>query len=99
MIKTAKTQSQFQKKELWKKFLDEILELPEALQILLKEGFENGFVSEDAVIFQIDDLDKKAKALEKFLELAEKLSIKVETIEEMLERERLILQEESKNRL
>lgn len=99
MIKTTKTQSQFQKKELWKKFLDEILELPEVLQILLKEWFENGFVSEDAVIFQIDDLDKKAKALEKFLELAEKLSIKVETIEEMLERERLILQEESKNRL
>ncbi|MBP7007661.1 hypothetical protein KBB05_02860 [Patescibacteria group bacterium] len=56
-------------------------------------------MSEDAVIFQIDDLDKKAKTLERFLELSEKLGIKVETIEEMLERERLRMQEESKNRL
>ena len=56
-------------------------------------------MSEDAVICQIDDLDKKAKTLERFLELSEKLGIKVETIEEMLERERLRMQEESKNRL
>ncbi len=88
-----------QKKEMWKKFLDEIMELPEGLQILLKEGFEHGFISEDAVIFQIDDLEKKAKVLEKFLEVSEKLNIKIETIEEMLERERLRLQEESKQRL
>lgn len=99
MFKIARSGSQFQKKELWKKFLDEILELPEGLQNLLKEWFENGFISEDAVIFQIDDLEKKAKTLEKFLELADKLGIKVETIEEMLERERLRMQEESKNRL
>jgi RNA polymerase primary sigma factor len=88
-----------QKKEMWKKFLDEIMELPEGLQILLKEGFEHGFISEDAVIFQIDDLEKKAKVLERFLEIADKLGIKIETIEEMLERERLRLQEESKQRL
>ncbi len=91
--------SQFQKKELWKKYLDEIMELPEWLQLLLKEWFDNGFISEDAVIFQIDDLDKKAKTLERFLEVCDKLLIKVETIEEMLERERIRLQEESKNRL
>ena len=77
MFKIARSGSQFQKKELWKKFLDEILELPEGLQNLLKEWFENGFISEDAVIFQIDDLEKKAKTLEKFLELADKLGIKV----------------------
>jgi len=99
MFKIARSGSQFQKKELWKKFLDEILELPEWLQNLLKEWFEHWFMSEDAVIFQIDDLDKKAKTLERFLELSEKLGIKVETIEEMLERERLRMQEESKNRL
>lgn len=91
--------SQFQKKELWKKYLDEIMELPDGLQLLLKEWFDNGFISEDAVIFQIDDLDKKAKTLERFLEVCDKLLIKVETIEEMLERERIRLQEESKNRL
>lgn len=75
------------------------MELPEWLQLLLKEWFDNGFISEDAVIFQIDDLDKKAKTLERFLEVCDKLLIKVETIEEMLERERIRLQEESKNRL
>lgn len=98
MFKPVKN-SQFQKKELWKKYLDEIMELTEWLQLLLKEWFDHGFISEDAVIFQIDDLDKKAKTLERFLELCDKLGIKVETIEEMLERERIRLQEESKNRL
>lgn len=98
MFKPVRNQHQI-KKDLWKKFVDEIIELPEGLQQLLREGFEHGFISEDSVIFHIDDLDKKAKTLEKFFELAEKLSIKIETIEEMLERERLRLQEESKNRL
>ena len=98
MFKPVKN-THYQKKELWKKFLDEIMELPEGLQNLLKEWFEHGFISEDAVIFQIDDLDTKAKTLERFLEVCDKLSIKVETIEEMLERERLRLQEESKQRL
>jgi hypothetical protein len=97
MFKPVKN-THYQKKELWKKFLDEIMELPEGLQNLLKEWFEHGFISEDAVIFQIDDLDTKAKTLERFLEVCDKLSIKVETIEEMLERERLRLQEESPNK-
>lgn len=51
------------------------------------------------MIFQIDDIESKSKTLEKFFELAEKLSIKIETIEEMLEREREKMQEESKLRL
>lgn len=71
MFKSVKTH--YQKKELWKKFLDEIMELPEGLQNLLKDGFEHGFISEDAIIFQIDDLDTKAKTLERFIEVSEKL--------------------------
>ncbi len=98
MFKPVRNQYQV-KKDLRKKFLDEIIELPEGLQQLLREWFEHGFISEDSVIFHIDDLDKKAKTLEKFFEIAEKLSIKIETIEEMLERERLRLQDESKKRL
>jgi hypothetical protein len=36
MFKPVKN-THYQKKELWKKFLDEIMELPEGLQNLLKE--------------------------------------------------------------
>lgn len=87
------------KKEIRNKLLDEIFDLPSGLQQLLKEWYEHWYVSEDAVIFQIDDIESKSKTLEKFFELAEKLSIKIETIEEMLEREREKMQEESKLRL
>ncbi len=87
------------KRDIRNKLLDEIFDLPSWLQQLLKEWYENGYVSEDAVIFQIDDIESKSKTLEKFFELAEKLSIKIETIEEMLEREREKMQEESKLRL
>lgn len=87
------------RKEIRNKLLDEIFDLPSWLQQLLKEWYENGYVSEDAVIFQIDDIESKSKTLEKFFELSEKLSIKIETIEEMLEREREKMQEESKLRL
>lgn len=87
------------KKDIRNKYIDEIFDIPSGLQQLLKEGYENWYVSEDAVIFQIDDIESKSKVLEKFFELAEKLSIKIETIEEMLEREREKMQEESKLRL
>jgi hypothetical protein len=39
------------------------------------------------VIAEIDDLDVKAKMIEKFYQLAEKLSIKIITIEEQLLKE------------
>jgi Sigma-70 factor, region 1.2 len=60
---------------------------------------QHGLVSEDAVIFEIDDLDKKERAIDRFYELCEKLGIRIQTLEEILELERQQMQEESKIRL
>ena len=84
---------------LWAKMQDDISDLPMGLQTILKWGFDSGKVSEDAIIFEIDDLEKKVKLLERFYELAEKLNIKIETLEELLEQERLKAQEECKTKL
>ncbi|MEI7477083.1 MAG: sigma-70 family RNA polymerase sigma factor [bacterium] len=44
-------------------------------------------MTEDEILTQVDDLDAKLKIVEKFYELAEKLSIKIVTIEEVFEKE------------
>lgn len=76
-----------QKKNLWNKLQDDILDLSEWLQLLLAKGFETGTITEEDIIAEIDDLDVKAKMIEKFYQLAEKLNIKIITIEEQLLKE------------
>jgi len=44
-------------------------------------------LAEEDVIEEIDDLDLKAKMIEKFYYIADKLGIKVITIEEQLQKE------------
>ncbi len=75
------------KKNLWDKFLDDIVDLSEGLQILLEKWFIRWSITEEDIIAEIDDLDAKAKMIEKFYQLAEKLSVKVITIEEQLLKE------------
>lgn len=75
------------KKQLWGKFKDDITEIDKPLQDLLEKGLESGTIKEDDVIAEIDDLDMNVKMLEKFYDLADKLSIKIITIEEVLEKE------------
>lgn len=75
------------KKILWNKFQDEILDLSDGLQRLLEKGFELGLLAEEDVIEEIDDLELKAKMIEKFYYIADKLNIKVITIEEQLQKE------------
>lgn len=75
------------KKLLWNKFQDEIMDLSDGLQVLLEKGLESGSLLEEDVIEEIDDLDLKAKMIEKFYYIADKLGIKLVTIEEQLQDE------------
>lgn len=75
------------KEQLRDKFKDDISELSKPLQHLLKKGISSGNIKEDDVITEVDDLDLNVKMLEKFYDLAEKLAIKIITIEEVLEKE------------
>lgn len=75
------------KKNLRTKLQDDIHDLSESLQLLLEQWYEKGAITEEDVIAEIDDLDAKAKMLEKFYDLAEKLGIKIVTIEEQLIKE------------
>ncbi len=75
------------KKTLWNKLQDDIVELHGGLQTLLKQWLERWSITEEDIIAEIDDLDAKAKMIEKFYELADKLSIKIITIEEQLLKE------------
>lgn len=75
------------KKNLWAKLQDDIIDLSEGLQLLLEKGFDSGSITEEDIIEEIDDLDGKAKMIEKFYQLAEKLHIKIITIEEQLLKE------------
>ncbi len=75
------------KKQLWNKLQDDIQELSPQLQKLLEKWLDKGHITEEDVLAEIDDLDAKAKMLEKFYELIEKLSIKLITIEEVLKKE------------
>ncbi len=74
-------------KQLWDSFQDDISELSKPLQELLKEWFNQWTINEEDVISDVDDLDLSIKMIEKFYELADKLSIKIITIEEVLEKE------------
>ena len=74
-------------KQLRDKLQDDILELSQPLQKLLEQGSKDGFITEEDIIAEIDDMDSKIKMLEKFYDIADKLSIKIITIEENLEEE------------
>jgi len=84
------------KQQLREKFQDDISELTKPLQLLLNKWFQTGSVSEEDIISEIDDMDQSAKLLEKFYDLADKLSIKILTIEEVLELESKELVKETK---
>jgi hypothetical protein len=84
------------KQQLWEKLEDDIAELTKPLQLLLNKGFKTGSVNEEDIISEIDDMDLSSKLLEKFYDLADKLSIKILTIEEILEQEAQALVEKSK---
>lgn len=75
------------KESVREKLQDDISELNKPLQDLLLKGYQEGAISEDEILNEIDDMDSKLKMLEKFYELADKLSVKIETIEELLERD------------
>ena len=75
------------KQKLWEQLQDDIKELSEDLQIILHEGLQKGTIIEEDIIAKIDDMESKAKMLEKFYNLTDKLSITVITIEEVLEKE------------
>lgn len=92
-------QSLFVKQQLWNKLLDEIADLPGWLQTALKKWMRAWQLTEDEVLLEIDELDKGTRILDRFYDLCDKLSVKVLTIEEVLEQERIRMQEESKNRL
>ncbi|HRU50450.1 MAG TPA: sigma-70 family RNA polymerase sigma factor [Candidatus Absconditabacterales bacterium] len=84
------------KQQLRDKFQDNITELSKPLQLLLNKGFKTGIVYEEDIISEVDDMDMSVKLLEKFYDLADKLSIKILTIEEVLEQEAQALVEKSK---
>ncbi|MFA5747798.1 MAG: sigma-70 family RNA polymerase sigma factor [Candidatus Absconditabacterales bacterium] len=84
------------KKQLRDSFQDDISELTKPLQELLKQGFNSGEINEEDVIADIDDMDLNIKIIEKFYDLAEKIGIKIITIEEILEKEAQQIKKETK---
>ena len=84
------------KQQLRDKFQDNITELSKPLQLLLNKWFKTWIVYEEDIISEVDDMDMSVKLLEKFYDLADKLSIKILTIEEVLEQEAQALVEKSK---
>ena len=84
------------KKQLRDKLQDDISELNEGLQDLLEKGVNKGTIEEEDVISEIDDMEGNIKLLEKFYDLADKLWIKILTIEEILEQEQESSKKESK---
>lgn len=83
------------KQKLRQKLHEDIGDLTPELQSLLRKGLHAGQVTEDDILTQVDDLDAKLKTVEKFYELAEKLSIKIVTIEEVFEKENQALMQNS----
>lgn len=69
------------------KFKDELNELPVWLQKLIKKWLKRWYITEDEILSEIDEIDKQIEILEKFYDLADKLNIKIETIEDILEKE------------
>ncbi len=66
------------------------------MQTLLRKWFEEGYITEDEILSAIDDIDKQVEILERFYDLADKLSIKIETIEDILIKEMKEKKEETK---
>lgn len=77
-------------KQLREKLQDDIADLSKPLQKLLESGLKDGSITEEDIIAEIDDMDAKIKMLEKFYDLADKLSIKIITIEENLAKELVV---------
>lgn len=84
------------KKQLRESFQDDINELSPELQDLLKAWFASGILNEEDIIAEIDDMDLNIKVVEKVYDLAEKLGIKILTIEEVLEKEAQAVKKESR---
>ena len=81
---------------LWSKLQDEIIDLPDSLQDILKIGFEKWSIKEDDIIYALDDIeDAKNTIWDRFLGICEKLSIKMVTIEEIIEEETKKITEEA----
>lgn len=72
---------------IWDQLQDDIHELPVQLQDLLRKWMDKGYVTEDEILSEVDEIDKQIEFLEKFYELTEKLSIRIETIEDVLKKE------------
>lgn len=83
-------------KQLWEKLQDDIKELAPSLQKLLEKWLATNAITEEDILAEVDDMDAKIKMLEKFYDLAEKLSIKIITIEENLENEAKELKKEKR---
>ncbi len=75
------------KEKLWKELQDDIKELPKSIQDLLKKWLETWEVKEDDIISYIDEIDKQIDIVEKVYEFADKLGIKIVTIEDVLRQE------------
>lgn len=75
------------KQKLWDKLKEDIKELPENLQDLLNTWLDRWHITEDEIISKVSDIDEQIEIVEKFYDVADKLSIKIETIEEILEKE------------
>lgn len=84
------------KQQLRERFQDDITELSKPLQMLLNKWFKSWYINEEDIISEIDDMDMSGKLLEKFYDLTDKLSVKIITIEEILEKESQLLVKESK---
>lgn len=84
------------KKQLRESFQDDINELSPELQELLTKWFSTGILNEEDIIAEIDDMDLNIKVVEKVYDLADKLGIKILTIEEVLEKEAQAVKKESR---
>jgi hypothetical protein len=69
---------------LLKQLEEDINDLPAPLRKLLFKGLEKGYITEDEILANVDDLDEQVEDIEKFYDLCEKLSIRIITIEEAL---------------
>lgn len=84
------------KKQLWDSFQDDINELSVPLQQIMTQGFNKWIINEEDIIAEIDDMDLNIKTVEKVYDIADKLGIKILTIEEILEKEAEEIKKESK---
>ena len=75
------------KQRLWDKLKDDIKEFSPDLQDLLNKWLDKWYITEDEIISKLNNIDEQIEVLERFYDIADKLSIKIETIEEILERE------------